>query len=366
MRIEVKSLRATSSLAPRGQTHTVEIVKTSAGCTHVFKKYNDETRATLQPDVLREVADWRWGLRSNDREWLDAHGAWIRHVVYDRKEIVGVLIPVAPAQCWTLQRNEHVPREGSKLVGTSERGERFNLPRRLHLMGELLKTVLWFHERNVVLGDIQLANFLIGDDTDIFLIDLDSAWVRGKCAFPLTENPRYAAEFDTGRQTRRTDLYKYALAATKVLALNGAALNASLSAKAMSSYQNDILTDLLLGNEEDTSVLASLASMWSLCVGSSGETVFVPDAVNRVPSTEPPSHLISGTPPAMDHCADPSSRPAHTTASQVASPSVPSGASRSPAQSNTPTSTREKARTVVLILVALTVLAVATYVVFFL
>lgn len=310
MRVELDDIHTASSLVPRGQTSAVEVVRTSSGCRHVFKRYKNETRAGMRMSSLLELTDWERRLSTDDRTWLHTHGSWIRHVVYEQGEPIGVLIPIAAHAYWTLKGEKNVPRDGSRLLDRSDKGESFNLPSRLHAIGELLATILWFHERGVVVGDIQLSNFLVGSRGQVFLIDLDSAWINGKCAFPITENLRYSAPFDEGRHTIRTDLYKFSLIATKVLSLNAAALDTSLCSPSLASYQSGILADLHRGVQHDSSTLNSLARNLSKCAGGATEYVFSPDAVNRVPSSGPPSRIRQGEAPLSDHCSGKSRKPA--------------------------------------------------------
>lgn len=303
MRVALESLSAVTNLAAGGQTKAIKIVTTDTGCTHLFKCYNDSTRTSLQPEILRNVAGWRAHQSPTDRAWLDEHGAWIRHVVDHNDEIVGVLIPIAPQQFWVLRGDKPIPREGARLLGKMANEEHFNLPHRLHLLGVLLNEILWFHERDIVIGDIQLANILIGGSTDVFLIDLDSAWVHGRSAFPLTENPRYAAPITYSIPTCETDLYKFALVAIKVLSLDGSARGLDKCANSMASFQQEILASLLACHQIERSTLIKLAQMWIGCLGISNDYIFSSNATTRLISSETPCQLRPGVPPAIDNCS---------------------------------------------------------------
>ena len=307
MKVRLDQITSVSALGQLkgGQSEAFDLVTLPNGCRHLFKRYNKGTLGAVDASKLLELAEWRENLNKEDRVWLDRNTAWIRHVVFDHGNVVGVLVPLAPEQFWGIKKGHPTPRSaGNLLFQQDSRVECWSISDRIHMLGKFLDAILWFHARNLILGDIQLENLLIGTRRDIYLIDMDNVWPAGKPVFRgHLVNHSWIADWEDGCCTIQTDLHKFARAAAKVLSQNGAALDVAYMKPFVTEAHFDLLDRLWRGCAVQPGLLSLLASQWKRCVTVTGEYFFDPAYATKVPSSEPTSRIREGTPPATDYCA---------------------------------------------------------------
>ncbi|WP_433593161.1 hypothetical protein [Nocardia sp. CA-145437] len=198
----------------------------------VFKRFRDEARADLDGDRLRQLVAWPRRLAAEDRERLLARCAWPSAVVTDGAEVVGVVLPEAPALYFHHAGSGWKPRHFTRLAVPEQvahrRGfEYYDFPHKLARLGRLLGDLDFLHDNGIVIGDLQPNNILVTSAvpagqtvvTQNYFLDCDSFLIDGRSAMPnldpLPWRPPYTN--DDGF-TATTDLFKFALLAIRCLA----------------------------------------------------------------------------------------------------------------------------------------------------
>ena len=334
--VELFTLETVMELDSRGQTESVRIVRDSCGNYLLLKIYTSSTLRGISIEALESLIQWRQELPAQDKRFLDKHTAWPpRKLVYDNSDFVGTLLQVAPEEYWRFKNKKRIPRNGSAVTSTLKNGEFFNHATRLHVMGSLLSIIIWLHKHNVVVGDIHLGNYLVGSNGSVMLIDMDSVWLNGRCAFEFTENPNYAAPFDEHTHTERTDFYKYACIAIKTISRNASSLSLDCCSGLINERQKDFLRDWLEGKSVSGGADESLAKQWLGCIDRKRklEFVFTSNNILRTPSTEEKSRFHQATLPFDTHISDQKNDPPQTTDPHGTQVQVPSPA---PARTQVP------------------------------
>lgn len=130
---------------------------------------------------LRAQIEWRNGLPKADRQQLDARVCWPVRIIRRDGLDVGILLPRAPRAMFThggggkairpFRLNNLVSEVQAAKTGLPFRP----LPDRLALLGSMVRTILWLHDRRVIVGDVSGANVLAEvDGTAVMLVDADS------------------------------------------------------------------------------------------------------------------------------------------------------------------------------------------------
>jgi hypothetical protein len=301
--VDERQLRvlAGADLAAAGQTTAISLCALG-GTVYVYKRYIPSITAARPGDRLSRLVHWRLDLQPADRQQLDERTAWVRHVVRRDGETVGVLVPPAPNQFWrvTAERKPK-PRQFDLLVRpdgerSRSRGWEFlSVPQTVARLGHLLETLIFLHQRNVVVGDLQGGNILVSNLTGVpstFLIDCDSVLLGGEWTLPASELQvlrRNDPEEDWPPVlNQRTDLYKFARLAAWATGKNMAAVKLGPSVLGvMTETHSATLRKLLeapLDQRLPSAELRSMAMLWTRYVSPSGrETVRTPDDLRAVP-----------------------------------------------------------------------------------
>ncbi|MEU1207490.1 hypothetical protein [Nocardia sp. NPDC005825] len=198
----------------------------------VFKRFRDEARADLDGDRLRQLVAWPRRLAPEDRERLLARCAWPSAVVTDGAEIVGVVLPEAPAGYFHNPGSGWKPRHFTRLavpeqVATRRGFEYYDFPHKLARLGRLLGDLDFLHDNGIVIGDLQPNNILVTGAapagqpvvTDNYFLDCDSFLIDGHSAMPNLDPLPWRPQYANGDGfTPTTDLFKFALLAIRCLA----------------------------------------------------------------------------------------------------------------------------------------------------
>ncbi|NJP94084.1 hypothetical protein HCN51_32400 [Nonomuraea sp. FMUSA5-5] len=204
----------------------------------LFKRYDEETLAGLDEDALLAMVRWRRELPRQDRAALDRRCAWPVAAVrsstgsdaapHGDGRIVGILIRPAPEQMFVGLRDRMVPRHLDELTRSPDRVEAlreqygtryYEPPYKLAVLGRLLSTVQWLHERGYVVGDLQLRNavFTIDPAPAVYLLDCDSCVpAGGRGALPEADPEQWKLPRE-GAFTPESDYYKLAWALVRCL-----------------------------------------------------------------------------------------------------------------------------------------------------
>ncbi len=151
------------------------------GRRYFFKEYNPDYRTEVDWDGLAALMAWRRELPAEDRSTLDAYAAWPRFMVLDEaSDLVGLLSPRAHRAYYADQSSAEwkprvlemlLPATAGLPVGTG----RTPLEIKLRTFGRLIEVVLWFHDRGVLINDLQPQNVLFSQFGDsVHLVDCDS------------------------------------------------------------------------------------------------------------------------------------------------------------------------------------------------
>jgi hypothetical protein len=218
----------TYALRPGGQARSLTSceVKDVPG-RFLFKRYDEETLAGLDKDALLAMVRWRRALPLQDRASLDRRCAWPVAVVW-ADGVTGILIRPAPERMFTESRDRLVPRHLDELTRSPERvsalreqyGTRYyEPPYKLAVLGRLLSTVQWLHERGYVVGDLQPRNAVFSVDPvpEVFLLDCDSCVpIGGRGALPEADPEQWKLPAEAGFSPE-SDYYKFAWAVVRCL-----------------------------------------------------------------------------------------------------------------------------------------------------
>ncbi|MBT8226837.1 MAG: hypothetical protein HKP61_16130 [Dactylosporangium sp.] len=194
--------------------------------TYLFKKYDSDARRQIDGEALDALVGWRTGLPAGQRRRLDAGAAWPHFGVGSPDQPQGVLVPYADPEF--LMPNPTgpglVPRTLGWLVPPSAdqpRPRRRPVPLRtkLSVLAEVIDTVLWFHDHDVVVNDVQFENVLFSTQGHgTYFVDCDSMVVAGRIVSPPAA-PAYLNEVVRASPgpSRATDFAKIAWLAVWVV-----------------------------------------------------------------------------------------------------------------------------------------------------
>lgn len=302
-------LPASKSLEKRGQSERIEIREHENGCCHLVKMYNKNTlRAeNMRPVVLRKFIEWRQTMPLSDRTALDGFAGSLRHTVLDDGgRLVGVALPIAPQRFWYKNKQgENLPRDASKLCSEpGRREEYFAEPFRYAFLGNFLKALLWLHNHGAAQGDISLQNVLVGNDSNCYLLDMDSAWLGRDSAFGAIQNDRYAVAFKHTGFTPRTDLGKFAIVAAKVLSKQSNLKDLAAVQDIMAMRHYRLLTRMWKGEPVNPQVVREMADAWIGCSEREFGFTFSSTSIRRIAYRGDASVIAKADAVTSDLCAD--------------------------------------------------------------
>jgi hypothetical protein len=201
-----------------GQAKTLQLVTAPGGETCAYKVYDESLSAKVNSEALLKSINWRRSLDPLDLAELDNRCAWPRSAVVDGDRLVGFLMSPAPLS----MRRVRVPGAKPKLRHLEEllrgraqckvAGEYVEPPVKLAVLGRLVETVRWLHERGWIVGDVQLRNalFEIADERRVLLLDCDACVpVVGEPVLPQADPLDWKVPW-ADRFSRQTDYAKLA------------------------------------------------------------------------------------------------------------------------------------------------------------
>ncbi|WP_067804362.1 hypothetical protein [Actinomadura formosensis] len=282
------------------------------GGEYVFKSYTPEVRESVRPDALAAMTSWRLGLSAADRAELDRRCAWPRAVVMDGREVQGVLMRPAPVAMFEVAngrtRTWSLPRHLDALARSEGQARKLGFdyypaPVKLAVLGRMLRTMLWLHERGYAVGDLQPRNALFSFDgraAEVLLVDCDAC-------VPLSGEPAHAPRDPeawkapgSGPFGVRTDMFKFAWLVVRSLQENtvSTALDPGRLRAVMQSRTCDVLVELCAGRHpaDAVALLRDKASVWPALVTPHALYVQTDDSMRRQwrpdgapPATAPPA-----------------------------------------------------------------------------
>lgn len=280
--VEKSRLIILRDLVSRGQTLTVQVVEFQ-GERFVFKAYDPEVQALVLPENLTAHVEWRNGLEAEAREILDRFASWPLRVVVSDGKLVGCLVAVAPSSFWDGGQQLGSPRSAvskidstRKLLGTKGR---------FRCAGELLKAVATLHSLGIVIGDLQVANILVGDREGVYFIDMDSALVEGRSCFREKFEPVHMASPIEGEvHSISSDWYKCARVILAIVYQDLSVAYYDDNDSFFSELDRKLLSYMLEGDFEDPQgLMISVGNRWIL----EGSRDFFGARPPSVPSASP-------------------------------------------------------------------------------
>lgn len=139
---------------------------------YLFKRYIDPFREQARVEELERLVAWQ-PAGDVDRARLRGFSAWPRHTVWAGGSFLGVLTPVAHPvfRAWQPARRIERPRTLAELMS----GDRIDAADQRNAFSHLIEAVLWFHDRGVVINDLQPQNVLVDRHGGaVLLVDCDS------------------------------------------------------------------------------------------------------------------------------------------------------------------------------------------------
>jgi hypothetical protein len=202
-----------------------------------YKEFTKEK--AQQAHASQAAVAFRDGLSAAERAELDLYAAWPRAIVEDGGAVVGLLMPLIPADFFcelidgTTGNRATAPREMQWLIASQAQRDAAEVDlssvdktQRLTLLAQLVFVVGRLHKRGWVFGDLSFRNAVFAvDPPRMMLIDCDGAasvndprrkqahtpfWIPPEC-----ENTPGHVHFDM--QDTVTDVYKLGLAILRCL-----------------------------------------------------------------------------------------------------------------------------------------------------
>lgn len=336
-----------------GQAVGLSRVVVPGGATYLVKRYSEETIGQLRIPRLLDMIRWRRNLSPADRAELDRRCAWPLAAVGTSQRVEGILIAEAPAEMFEHRTSPtgkvtRVPRHLDALIRSPKAAERtaeklglkkayYEPPYKLAVLGELLDTVNWLHDRGYAVGDLQPRNaiFTLEPRPQVFLLDCDSCVpLGGEGALPQVDPELYKlpeGQRDV-RFDQRSDYYKFALSVVRCIQESAQTWrpDREILSRVMRTELVDTIIECAraLPPPEARSRLRGAASVWPRLV--SGERMYVstdatlrqawPSGVSAVDGDPAPA------PPAPGPVPVPPPRPAPAPAPPSTSQSSGSGA----------------------------------------
>jgi len=233
IRVPADSLGAISKLASGGQA---TIYKVSGGAPIlralpytelVYKEYNRSERATLDPDMLDNMAQYAAQLMSGP-EGLGDRLAWPLATVEREGALSGFLMRRAPQQFvirLQLPSGEKPTLAEAQLLLNDEQ---YLVDRqlpvhdrwRLQFLRDTADTLAQLHRSGIIVGDLSPKNLLASFTTRpcCFFLDCDTMRMTDRSALEQVETPGWEVPSGEVLATTASDAYKLALLAARLFA----------------------------------------------------------------------------------------------------------------------------------------------------
>lgn len=334
----------TSSYGSGGFSTRICPVTDPGGHSFLYKEYNEKAREVLNTASLDELVYWRQTLPHDERKSLDSFCAFPQVIILDRhREVAGILIGKAPDVFFQPvpgkadRKPRHAEALGRRYREDLKPGMRyFPPPHKLALLGVLLQRLIWLHDHNVIVADLNPRNTLITADLDlreVYLLDCDSFWLGDLHAFPL-QAPEMWRTGDGKTASQATDLAKFSLLTSRAVNedFSGQDFSEEAFVPVLPSYHVRQLREMSsVDPGRRSEKLRSMASSWTRLV--QGSTMYGWTDEGRVPwgeqadarATAPPSappllidlgQLDLDVDPSAPHYAEPTPSATRTPAGQ--------------------------------------------------
>ncbi len=215
------------SLGMGGQADSVRLIslKNDANTQYVFKSYDEDNRGKVDGSALADYVCWRRELPPEERVKLDSVCAWPISLVTEENRTRGFIMQPAERVMWRPQ-SATMPRKLrfiDRLMVREHRcepaEEYVSIPRKLAILADVAKVMLWMHTHGYAIGDLQPRNtvFELSRAGHVYFLDCDSfACLTGPSPFrpadPLDYRVAWADSF-----TPSTDYAKLSLITTQSL-----------------------------------------------------------------------------------------------------------------------------------------------------
>lgn len=269
----------------------------------LYKEYNEKALAELNTASLDELVYWRQCLPSDERKSLDSFCAFPQIIVLDNHgEVAGIVMDKARTVFFQAnpgkvgRRPRHAEALGRRYrEDLKPQMHYFPPPHKLALLGVLLQRLIWLHDRNVIVADLNPRNTLITADLDlreVYLLDCDSFWLGNQHAFPL-QAPEMWRVGDGKTASQATDLAKFSLLTSRAVSEDFAGQDFSEEALAPvlpSHHVRQLKAMSTVDPSWRSEKLRNMAYSWTRLV--QGSTMYTRTDAGRVPWGEPAAAVV--------------------------------------------------------------------------
>ncbi|GLZ78104.1 hypothetical protein Afil01_29110 [Actinorhabdospora filicis] len=219
----------------QGTVYRVPDLRINTKWTVVYKEYHDgaggpDVLSTVDVGALTAMVELIEQLPLETGKWLWTRTSWPAHIVHRRGRPSGFLMRTVPGRFHFRLKSRSDPRGTRRLANaefllnedsyTTSIGLRAGDRDRLLLLADLARTLSRLHSLNIAVGDLSPKNllFCLAPRHECFLIDCDAMSLRGRTVLPQAETPDWQVPAGEEKGTRRSDAYKFALLAIRLLA----------------------------------------------------------------------------------------------------------------------------------------------------
>ena len=218
----------TDRLGGGGQGEIFRIGKTDTA----FKRYTNPR--SVEVSSLEGLVSWYLSLPQSEQDRLKKHTAWPTEIKYlDDGTLAGFIMPIAPEYSFVNRVVGSISKRQLLELGMIMDQMRpaykswlpsISVEQRFEVIVNFLELVTWFHDSNLVLGDISGRNFAWRPDSmDLFFMDCDAYLQVGKKpASPQLETPAFHdpdpfPPVVPGESKKDSDNYKVSLVVMRLM-----------------------------------------------------------------------------------------------------------------------------------------------------